>query len=54
VTDFPTILYRTPGPHKKPRGGTYAYQGAADQAAFADADQLRAGSRPMRMLWPAH
>jgi hypothetical protein len=34
VTDFPTILYRTPGPHKKPRGGTYAYQGAADQAEF--------------------
>lgn len=36
MTDFPTILYRTPGPHKKPRGGTYAYKGAADQAAFDD------------------
>lgn len=36
MTDFPTILYRTPGPHKKPRGGTYAYQGAADQAEFDD------------------
>ena len=34
MTDFPTILYRTPGPHKKPRGGTYAYCGAADQAEF--------------------
>tara|TARA_R110000822_G_scaffold5593_12_gene23936 strand:- start:1842 stop:2159 length:318 start_codon:yes stop_codon:yes gene_type:complete len=34
MTDFPTILYRIPGPHKKPRGGTYAYQGAADQAEF--------------------
>lgn len=34
MTDFPTIVYRTPGPHKKPRGKTYAYRGAADKAAF--------------------
>ena len=34
MTDFPTILYRTPGPHKKPRGGSYAYCGAANQAEF--------------------
>lgn len=34
MTDFPTILYRVPGPHKKPRGGTYAYRGAANQAEF--------------------
>jgi len=34
MTDFPTIMYRTPGPHKKPRGGTYAYHGAADQEEF--------------------
>jgi len=34
VTDFPTIMYRVPGPHKKPRGGTYAYRGADDQEAF--------------------
>ena len=34
MTDFPTIMYRTPGPHSKPRGGTYAYKGAADQAEF--------------------
>lgn len=34
MTDFPTIMYRVPGPHKKPRGGTYAYRGAADQAEF--------------------
>ena len=34
MTDFPTIMYKTPGPHKKPRGGTYAYKGAADQAEF--------------------
>ena len=34
MTDFPTIVYRTPGPHKKSRGGTYAYKGAADQAEF--------------------
>lgn len=32
--DFPTIMYRVPGPHKKPRGGTYAYRGAADQEEF--------------------
>jgi hypothetical protein len=31
---FPTILYRVPGRIKKPRGGTYSYVGAADQAAF--------------------
>lgn len=36
MTDFPTTLYRTPGPHRKPRGGYYAYKGAADQAAFDD------------------
>jgi len=34
VTDFPTIMFKTPGPHRKPRGGTYAYKGAADQAEF--------------------
>jgi len=34
VTDFPTILYRIPGPHKKPRGLTYGYKGAADQEQF--------------------
>jgi len=34
VTDFPTILYRIPGPHKKPRGLTYGYTGAADQESF--------------------
>ena len=32
--DFPTIMYRVPGPHKKPRGGTYGYRGADDQEAF--------------------
>jgi len=31
---FPTIMYRVPGPHKKPRGGTYAYRGAEDKAEF--------------------
>ena len=34
MTDFPTIVYRTPGPHKKPRGKSFAYRGAADQEAF--------------------
>ena len=34
MTDFPTILYRTPGPHKKPRGKSYAFKGAADKESF--------------------
>lgn len=34
MTDFPTILYRVPGPHKKPRGKSYAFKGAADKNAF--------------------
>jgi hypothetical protein len=34
VTDFPTIVYRTPGPHKKPRGLSYGYRNAADKEAF--------------------
>jgi hypothetical protein len=34
MTDFPTIVYRTPGPHKKPRGESYAYRAAADKEAF--------------------
>ena len=36
MIDFPTILYRVPGPHKKPRGGTYKTIGATDQDAFDD------------------
>jgi len=39
MTDFPTIMYRVPGPFKKPRGGTYGTRGAADQEAF---DELTA------------
>lgn len=34
MSKFPTIVYRVPGPHKKPRGGSYAYRGAADKAEF--------------------
>jgi hypothetical protein len=34
MTQFPTILYKTPGPHRKPRGGTYKTTGAADQEQF--------------------
>ena len=34
MTDFPTILYRTPGPYRKPGGETYDTEGAADQEAF--------------------
>lgn len=36
MTDFPTILYKTPGPHKKPRGGTYKTTGAADAAEYKE------------------
>jgi hypothetical protein len=39
MTDFPTIMYRVPGPFKKPRGGTYGTRGAADQESF---DELTA------------
>ena len=34
MTDFPTIVYRIPGPFKKPRGGTYAIRPAADKEEF--------------------
>lgn len=34
MSSFPTIMYRVPGPHKKPRGGTYRTTGAADKAEF--------------------
>jgi len=30
VTEFPCLLYKTPGPHRKPGGLTYAYVGCAD------------------------
>jgi hypothetical protein len=31
---FPCLLYKTPGPHRKPGGLMYAYIGCPDQAAF--------------------
>lgn len=34
MSNFPTIMYRVPGPHKKPRGGTYRTTGAVDKAEF--------------------
>lgn len=34
MTDFPTILYRTPGPFRKPGGETYDTEGAEDQETF--------------------
>lgn len=34
MTNFPTILYRTPGPYRKPGGETYDTEGAADQETF--------------------
>ena len=37
MIEFPTIVYRVPGPHRGPAGTTYAYLGVADQAAFSAA-----------------
>ncbi len=34
MISFPTIVYRVPGPHKRPRGGTYAYHAAPTKEAF--------------------
>ena len=34
MTDFPTIMFKTPGPHRMPGKGTYAFAGAADQEQF--------------------
>lgn len=36
MTDFPTIVYRVPGPFKKPRGGTYATRGAANKEEYTE------------------
>lgn len=36
MTDFPAIVYKTPGPHGK-KGKTYGYRSAADQEAYDDA-----------------
>jgi hypothetical protein len=33
MTDFPTMVYRTPGPHAAPKG-TYGYMGVADHAEY--------------------
>jgi len=41
---FPTMLYRSPGQHKKPSGGTYAYTGAKTQEEFDE--KLAAGWFP--------
>ncbi len=34
---FPTIVYRTPGPHFGPPGKTYAFLGVANEAEMAKA-----------------
>lgn len=36
MIEFPTIVYRVPGPYKAPggKGRTYDYHGAQDQAEF--------------------
>ena len=41
MSTFPTMLYKSPGPHKKPSGGTYAYIGAKTQEEFDE--KLAAG-----------
>ena len=34
TASFPTIVYRSPGQHRKPGGGTYDFAGVATQAEF--------------------
>jgi hypothetical protein len=41
VSDFPTIVYKTPGPHAGPPGKTYASKGVKTAAELAEA--LKAG-----------
>jgi len=40
MSDFPDMVYRTPGPHRAQNGGTFGYLGVNDademQAALAD------------------
>lgn len=43
MTDFPTIVYRTPGMHRAGGGATYDYKGVADADALGTA--LKAGWR---------
>lgn len=44
MTQFPTLMYRVPGPHKRPHGVTYDIVGAKDQEEFAR--HLDAGWHP--------
>lgn len=37
MTDFPTIVYRSPGPHRGPRGTTFDYLGVDDEAGMTAA-----------------
>jgi len=37
MSDFPTIVYRSPGPHFGELGHTYESKGVADAAALTDA-----------------
>lgn len=43
MTDYPTMVYRCPGPHGGPDGSTFDYMGVDDAAAFKAA--LSAGWR---------
>lgn len=43
MTDFPTIVYKSPGLHRAGGGATYDYMGVADEAACVVA--LKAGWR---------
>jgi hypothetical protein len=37
VSDFPTIVYKSPGRHSGPPGKTYDYKGVADESEMAAA-----------------
>lgn len=43
MTDFPSIVYKSPGLHRAGGGATYDYMGVTDEAACATA--LKAGWR---------
>lgn len=59
MTDFPTIMYRTPGPFQKPRGGTYDTEGASNQEEydvliakgwFGSYEEAAAGKRAAKVI----
>ena len=56
---FPCLLYKTPGPHRKPGFGTYRYVGCKDAEQFKElaaqgwfqslADALKPAPKPKKV-----